>query len=200
MRKCRYCFNNSLDPKLVESKIVVCDMLASGRGAFYAGAASTIMQDSGDRSCFLLPTPCSIPLSSQHEALATILKSYQANDKRLLSTMKARSINDAEIGFASSHINPVKAIDPSLVYDACEVDYIAFLCGQGYNDPIIELVTGNNRLKIQVNPSVLSFVTLGQQLSFILMIQGETKAAAMRASLVWDDGIKHARSTIVVYI
>ena len=32
-----------------------------------------------------------------------------------------------------SNIDPVKAVDPGLVYDVDEIDYVKFLCGQGYS-------------------------------------------------------------------
>ncbi|KAK6931596.1 Subtilisin-like protease, fibronectin type-III domain [Dillenia turbinata] len=170
--------------------------------------------------------------------------------------MSAETMNDAEFGFGSGHINPVKAIDPGLVYDAREADYVAFLCGQGYTDPDLQIITGDastcssvtagadtnlnypsfalrtlplasvdssfirtvtnvgssvstykatiyapsSGLKIQVNPSVLSFASQGQQLSFTLAIQGTMDASAIRAALVWDDGTHQVRSPIVVYI
>ncbi|KAK6921645.1 hypothetical protein RJ641_012152 [Dillenia turbinata] len=88
----RYFFNNSLELKLVKGKMVVCDTLTSGQGVFYAGAAGTVMQDSGEKDyalSFPLPATYLDPdsgtaifnyINSTSKALATILKSYQAND------------------------------------------------------------------------------------------------------------------------
>jgi hypothetical protein len=55
-------------------------------------------------------------------------------------------------------------------------------------------------LKIKVNPSVLSFTTLGQKLSFALTIEGITDKFIDSASLVWDDGTFQVRSPIAVAV
>ncbi|EOY17973.1 Subtilisin-like serine endopeptidase family protein, putative [Theobroma cacao] len=51
---------------------------------------------------------------------------------------------DAEFAYGSSHLNPIKAVNPGLVYDSEEVDYINFLCGQGYSTRFLQLVTRDN--------------------------------------------------------
>ncbi|XWS74904.1 hypothetical protein CRYUN_Cryun01aG0038500 [Craigia yunnanensis] len=163
---------------------------------------------------------------------------------------------DAEFAYGSGNLNPIKAVNPGLLYDSEEVDYIKFLCGQGYGTRFLQLVTGDNAtcseatngtvwdlnypsfalftsplktishafnrtvtnvgsprsiyrakvtapagaLKIQVNPNVLSFTSLGQKLSFILTIEGKTDKSVVSASLEWDDGVHKVRSPIVVFI
>lgn len=52
---------------------------------------------------------------------------------------------DAELAYGSGQLNPVKAIDPGLVYDACEKDYVQMLCNSGYNKTMIGIVTGDDR-------------------------------------------------------
>ncbi|XP_044477304.1 cucumisin-like [Mangifera indica] len=51
---------------------------------------------------------------------------------------------DLEFAYGSGHLNPTDAINPGLVYDANETDYINFLCKQGYNDTNLRLITGDN--------------------------------------------------------
>ncbi|KAM7494850.1 hypothetical protein LguiB_029459 [Lonicera macranthoides] len=51
---------------------------------------------------------------------------------------------DAEFGYGAGHIDPIKSLNPGLVYDANVTDYIKFLCGQGYNTTMLELFTGDN--------------------------------------------------------
>ncbi|KAJ6432583.1 hypothetical protein OIU84_019759 [Salix udensis] len=52
--------------------------------------------------------------------------------------------NDAEFAYGAGQINPVKAINPGLVYDAGPIDYIKFLCGQGYNSNALRMITKDN--------------------------------------------------------
>jgi hypothetical protein len=171
------------------------------------------------------------------------------------SPMNAEIYNDAEFAYGAGHINPIRAINPGLVYDAGPIDYMKFLCGQGYNSSVLRMITGDNSscsdaingtvwdlnhpsfalstsssevisrvfnrvvtnvgsptsiyksnvtappgLKIQVNPTILSFSSLGQNLSFALTIEGTVASSIASASLAWDDGVYQVRSPIAVYV
>ncbi|XP_044488065.1 subtilisin-like protease SBT3.6 isoform X3 [Mangifera indica] len=43
--------------------------------------------------------------------------------------------------YGGGHVNPNKAMDPGLIYDMGVSDYINFLCGMGYNNSAISLMT-----------------------------------------------------------
>ncbi|KAJ7965243.1 cucumisin-like [Quillaja saponaria] len=43
----------------------------------------------------------------------------------------------------TGHIDPIKAINPGLIYDG-EIDYIKFLCGQGYESSKLKKIIGNH--------------------------------------------------------
>ncbi|KAM3698015.1 hypothetical protein ACB098_06G157000 [Castanea mollissima] len=129
----------------------------------------------------------------------------------------------AEFAYGAGNINPRKSANPGLIYDIDALDYIAFLCGQGYSTKLLQAVTGDNSscpkvtnvgtststykakvsappgLSIKVNPSVLSFTSLRQKLSFALTIEGTIDRQIVSASLIWDDGTFQVRSPIVVY-
>ncbi|KAL6647549.1 hypothetical protein ACP70R_014986 [Stipagrostis hirtigluma subsp. patula] len=49
-----------------------------------------------------------------------------------------------ELKYGAGQLNPYKARDPGLVYDASESDYVAMLCAQGYNATQLALITGSN--------------------------------------------------------
>ncbi|PON53873.1 Subtilase [Trema orientale] len=55
-------------------------------------------------------------------------------------------------------------------------------------------------LKITVNPSVISFTSLGEKKSYAVTVQGAVKKLVVSASLIWDDGTYQVRSPIVVYV
>ncbi|KAJ7975633.1 Cucumisin-like [Quillaja saponaria] len=49
-----------------------------------------------------------------------------------------------EFAYDSGLLNPVKAIDPGLVFNASGPDYNSFLCKQGYNTTTRRLITGDH--------------------------------------------------------
>ncbi|GLJ18269.1 hypothetical protein SUGI_1422340 [Cryptomeria japonica] len=49
-----------------------------------------------------------------------------------------------ELGYGSGQINPLKAINPGLVYEADAKSYINMLCSQGYNETSLRLLTGES--------------------------------------------------------
>ncbi|KAK8615277.1 hypothetical protein V6N13_069054 [Hibiscus sabdariffa] len=51
---------------------------------------------------------------------------------------------NAEFGYGSGHVNPIKAINPGLVYDNAEGDNIRFLCSIGYSEDKIRAISGTN--------------------------------------------------------
>ncbi|GLJ18273.1 hypothetical protein SUGI_0323140 [Cryptomeria japonica] len=48
----------------------------------------------------------------------------------------------AELGYGAGQINPLKAINPGLVYDANANSYLNMLCSQGYSETSLRLLTG----------------------------------------------------------
>lgn len=60
------------------------------------------------------------------------------------SPMSNDKNEEAELAYGSGQINPLKAINPGLVYDADVNDYVKFLCSEGLNETSIRLITGEN--------------------------------------------------------
>lgn len=168
--------------------------------------------------------------------------------------MSVSSNTDAEFAYGSGQLNPLKAADPGLVYDAGETDYVKFLCGQGYSSKSLQLLTGDNStctaanngtvwdlnypsfavssqlsgpltrvfhrtvtnvgspvstykaivtapqgLVVKVEPSVLSFKSMGQKMSFVVTVVATPGAGIVSSSLVWDDGVFQVRTPIVAF-
>ena len=55
-----------------------------------------------------------------------------------------KTLDAREFAYRSGLLNPEKAVDPGLVFDASTSDYIHFLCRQGYNTTTLRLVTGDS--------------------------------------------------------
>ncbi|KAF7831004.1 cucumisin-like [Senna tora] len=61
------------------------------------------------------------------------------------ATPMSPSLNpEAEFAYGAGQINPVKAVNPGLVYDISELDYVRFLCGQGYDTKKLRIITEDN--------------------------------------------------------
>ncbi|XP_059628065.1 cucumisin-like [Cornus florida] len=60
--------------------------------------------------------------------------------------MNSANNPDAEFAYGAGHIDPLKAVTPGLVYDAGQLDYVKFLCGQGYSTQALQIVTGDSSI------------------------------------------------------
>ncbi|XP_023547798.1 cucumisin-like [Cucurbita pepo subsp. pepo] len=60
------------------------------------------------------------------------------------SPMNASLHSQAEFAYGAGHVNPLKAVNPGLVYDADENEYVKFLCGQGYDTAMVRRITADN--------------------------------------------------------
>jgi len=57
----------------------------------------------------------------------------------------------AEFAYGAGQINPLKAVNPGLVYDVGPNDYVNFLCGQGYTTQNLQIITGDNNTCTSAN-------------------------------------------------
>ncbi|PON53865.1 Subtilase [Trema orientale] len=87
-------------------------------------------------------------------AAAAYVKSFNptwspaAIKSSLMTTAKPMSADlnpEAEFAYGAGQINPLRALNPGLVYDVVEADYANFLCGQGYTTKLLQIVTGNSK-------------------------------------------------------
>ncbi|KAK9105584.1 hypothetical protein Scep_022428 [Stephania cephalantha] len=121
------------------------------------------------------------------------------------SHMNATRNSDREFAYGAGHLNSVKAIDPGLLYEAFEDDYVKMLCSIGLEPEKIKLITATvtspSELTIIVEPNVLSFKSLNEKQSFVVRVSVKTspQQEVVSASLVWSDGVHNVRSPVVVH-
>ncbi|KAL6603990.1 hypothetical protein ACP70R_044351 [Stipagrostis hirtigluma subsp. patula] len=71
-------------------------------------------------------------------AIMTTADTVRSNGKPILD----EKLNPAGVfAMGAGHVNPSKAVNPGLVYDIDEAHYIAYICGLGYTDDQVEIIT-----------------------------------------------------------
>ncbi|PON69945.1 Peptidase S8, subtilisin-related [Parasponia andersonii] len=81
---------------------------------------------------------------------AAVIKSALMTTANAMEPTKHQLEN--EFAYGSGLLNPTKAVDPGLVYDASDKDYVEFLCKQGFNTTLLRLVTGNKSVRKSTKP------------------------------------------------
>ncbi|KAI8020597.1 Subtilisin-like protease SBT3.9 [Camellia lanceoleosa] len=80
--------------------------------------------------------------SAIKSAIMTTANLLDKNGKPITVDPEGRKANAFDYG--AGFVNPTRALDPGLIYDAQPEDYKAFLCSIGYNDKLLQLITGDN--------------------------------------------------------
>ncbi|XP_065871253.1 cucumisin-like [Euphorbia lathyris] len=146
---------SSRGPNLITKDILTPDVVAPGVNILAAWTqGNTVTRLIGDKRIVEFNIDSGTSMACPHAtASAAYIKSFHptwspaAIKSALMTTafpMSAEKNPEAEFAYGAGHINPVKAINPGLVYDAREEQYIEFLCGQGYSNKQLQLVTGDN--------------------------------------------------------
>ena len=50
----------------------------------------------------------------------------------------------SNLSYGAWHIDPIKVLNPGLVYYVDEIDYVTFLYAQGHNTTTLQSVTGDD--------------------------------------------------------
>ncbi|KAK2989765.1 hypothetical protein RJ640_012705 [Escallonia rubra] len=110
--------------------------------------------------------------------------------------MNATKNPEAEFAYGAGHIDPVKAANPGLIYDALKDDYLHMLSN------LMATISKPSQLSISVEPSILLFKSLNEKKSFVVTVSGQGFGSLASASLVWSDGnhsVRRAKSHCSVH-
>ncbi|CAI0412169.1 unnamed protein product [Linum tenue] len=258
---------SSRGPNTITPDILKPDLTGPGVNILAAWSkATTVTGDPGDKRVVPYNIISGTSMSCPHvSGAAAYVKSFHrtwspaAIKSALMTTaqpLSAKYNPEAELAYGTGQIDPIKAADPGLVYDATEKDYIRFLCGQGYSTKQLQLVTGDPsacsaasngtvwdlnyptfalsatrsgasvtrvfhrtvtnvgsanttykamvkapaNLKVRVNPSVLSFRTIGEKKTFAVTVSTVVKNYTITGILSWSDGKHIVRSPIAAFM
>lgn len=61
---------------------------------------------------------------------------------------------DYEFSYGAGHIDPVKALNPGLVYETLKEDYVEFLCSFNFDNSTLRKIFGNNTTTCTENSNV----------------------------------------------
>ncbi|KAJ4979094.1 hypothetical protein NE237_009874 [Protea cynaroides] len=78
---------------------------------------------------------------------AAIKSALMTTASSSVTTRADDEINNApakELAYGAGQIDPIKAINPGLVYDTVEADYIEMLCVLGYHPEELKIISGKN--------------------------------------------------------
>ncbi|XP_075644333.1 subtilisin-like protease SBT4.15 [Castanea sativa] len=142
---------SSRGPNPISSTILKPDIVAPGIDilAAYSKLASVTAEPEDNRfGVYNIISGTS--MSCPHVAgAAAYVKSFHPNwspsaiKSALMTTASELKIKDVETGLAygAGQIDPVRAVDPGLIYDVSTSDYIRFLCNEGYTGTALRLFT-----------------------------------------------------------
>ncbi|KAD7480186.1 hypothetical protein E3N88_03322 [Mikania micrantha] len=146
---------SSRGPSLITLDVLKPDLTAPGVDILAAWSmGTTVTGEEGDTRVVPFNIISGTSMSCPHASgAAAYVKSFHptwspaAIKSALMTTaapMSSTKNPEAEFAYGSGHIDPSKAADPGLVYDAGEQDFVSFLCGQGYNATTLKMVTGDS--------------------------------------------------------
>ncbi|RAL37908.1 hypothetical protein DM860_000602 [Cuscuta australis] len=87
-------------------------------------------------------------------ALATTARVRDNTGKQVKD---ADYVDATPFDYGAGHVRPNRAMNPGLVYDLTETDYLNFLCASGYNHTAMMHFSGGSRYSCPTNLDLLSF-------------------------------------------
>ncbi|XP_065878455.1 subtilisin-like protease SBT4.3 isoform X2 [Euphorbia lathyris] len=145
---------SSRGPNMIVPDLLKPDVVAPGIDILAAFSPNAPPSIGEDRRRVKYNIKSGTSMACPHAAaVAAYVKTFNPNwspaaiQSALITTafpMNTTGNSDTELAYGSGLINPSRAVNPGLVYDAGKEDYLTFLCSIGYNESSIRLVSGNN--------------------------------------------------------
>ncbi|KAJ1379189.1 Peptidase S8/S53 domain [Sesbania bispinosa] len=146
---------SSRGPNIVTPDILKPDLVAPGVAILASWSPISPPSDiEGDNRTLQFNIISGTSMACPHvSGAAAYIKSFHptwspaAIRSALMTTAKQlspKNNRDKEFAYGAGQIDPSKAIYPGLIYDAGEIDYVRFLCGQGYSSKTLKFITGDN--------------------------------------------------------
>ncbi|KAI3515117.1 hypothetical protein L1887_13868 [Cichorium endivia] len=142
---------SSRGPNPINKNILKPDITAPGVRILAAWSpVAPISQAAGDHRAVPFNIISGTSMACPHvSGIAAYIKTFNpkwspaAIKSALMTTASAMINTHVEFAYGAGYMNPLAALKPGLVYDAVEVDYVTFLCQEGYNTEIIRIITGD---------------------------------------------------------
>ncbi|KAK4564190.1 hypothetical protein RGQ29_006327 [Quercus rubra] len=145
---------SSRGPATLTSTILKPDIVAPGIDILAAYSKLASLTGSPDDNRFDVYNIISgTSMSCPHvAAAAAYVKSFHphwspsAIKSALMTTATEMKVKDglAELAYGAGQIDPTSALQPGLIYDLSTLDYIRFLCNEGYTGTTLNLFTKDN--------------------------------------------------------
>ncbi|KAF7831008.1 cucumisin-like protein [Senna tora] len=143
---------SSRGPNRITPDILKPDIAAPGVEILAANSLYTsITGVTGDNRIANYSILSGTSMAAPHvSAIAAYIKSFHptwspgAIKSAILTTatpMSSTTNPEAEFAYGAGQLNPTGALNPGLIYNLSASDYVSFLCGQGYDDRMLRLIT-----------------------------------------------------------
>ncbi|KAL5991706.1 hypothetical protein ACLOJK_012616 [Asimina triloba] len=141
---------SSRGPNIISKDILKPDVTAPGVSILAAySPAAKISTAYGDERSTEYTVMSGTSMACPHvTGAAAYVKSFHlewspaAVKSSLMTTASAMTKSRPVFNHGAGHIHPAQAIDPGLVYDIEEADYIKMLCSEGYDAKQLEAISG----------------------------------------------------------
>ncbi|KAL0899958.1 hypothetical protein Bca101_083919 [Brassica carinata] len=141
---------SSRGPNILLPDILKPDITAPGVEILAAYSQAPLTDSQSDRRRVKYSVDSGTSMSFPHVAGASAyIKTFHPEwspsmiQSAIMTTAWPMSMDQGEFAYGSGHLDPIKGVDPGLVYDVDKSDHINFLCGMNYTLKMLQLISGD---------------------------------------------------------